>query len=130
MTLNLSALKFKPVSAKEREAKAAFRQWQAVFYTVRDLLWQGTKPQVFKDALESGTLEPLEPARKRIDGTYEPEKYDPAAVRELYSEAWEQFSADFDRAFAKATLDEMVQFAQSHYEMGLSDLLKLIACVA
>ena len=124
---SLSALKFRPESVREKAAKAAFRQWQAVFYTLRDLVWQSTKPQIFKEAIADGTLEPVEPKRKRMDGTYEPEKYDPVAVRELYAEAWEQFSTDFDVAFTKATLDEIVQFAKSHYEMGLSDLLKLNA---
>jgi hypothetical protein len=58
MAIKQSALssKFQVPTLKQREEKASFRRWQAVFYTVRFLQWERVKGHIFREALEFGTL--------------------------------------------------------------------------
>jgi len=127
MPINLKALStaHHVPSAKEREAKAAFRKWQAVFYSLRHLIWQTTKSNILKDAIADGTLEPCEPKKRRKDGTWTLPKYAEADIKQLYSEAWERFSEEFDMAFAGATLEELLEYAEHHFELGLEQLLEI-----
>ncbi|AFY61942.1 hypothetical protein [Synechococcus sp. PCC 6312] len=113
MSINLSALTIRPTSQKEREEKAAYRKWQGVFYTLRFLVWDNGKSQIIADALADGSIERTE------DG------FDPDDIKELYANAWKEFSDSFDKAFIKATVEEMVEFSQKHFGMGLDQLLDL-----
>lgn len=128
MPINLSALStaHQVPSLREREAKAAFRRWQAVFYTVRDLLWKASRSAIFKDAIADGSIQPIEPGYKDTkSGKWIGAIYDPEEVKALYSNAWENFQCEFDKAFAGATLDELVGFAESRFGTSLDELLKL-----
>jgi hypothetical protein len=116
MTINHNALssKFQVSSLKQREKDVAFRKWQAVFYTLRFLIWSDSKGRIFKDALDCGAIEEIAPG-----------EFDQDDIQQVYAEAWTEFQAEFDQAFIKATLDEMVEFAQSRFGMNLDDLLEL-----
>lgn len=116
MAINLSALSsaYQVPTLREREEKAAFRKWQAAFYTIRDLMWSAARGRIFKDAIASGILEPVRGG-----------EFDPNEVRQLYHEEWEKFLVEFDKAFAKATLDELVEFAESRWGLSLEQLLEL-----
>lgn len=118
MAIKQSALssKFQILTLKQREEKASFRRWQAVFYTVRILQWDQVKGQIFREALEFGTLT-----------EYAPGEYDPDEIKQLYAEAWEEFKAEFDAAFIQADLNELVEYAQKHFGTSLEDLLELNA---
>ena len=100
MTINHNALssKFQVPTLKEQEKKAAFREWQAVFYTLRHLVWVEVKKNILSDAITSGTVE-----RGDI-----PEE----VIKQLFSEAWEEFTAEFDAAMIKATVEEMVEYGK------------------
>lgn len=116
MAINYNALssKFQVSSLKQREKDATFRKWQAVFYTLRFLIWSDSKGRIFKDALDCGAIEEI--AR----GEFNQED-----IKQVYSEAWSEFTKEFDEAFIKANLEEMVEFAQSRFGMGEDDLLEL-----
>jgi hypothetical protein len=116
MPINHNALssKFQVPTYKHREQQAAFRKWQAVFYTLRFKIWDDSKSRIFTDALDCGAIEPIAPG-----------EFDPQDVQQLYSEAWDEFQEEYDRAFIKATLEEMVEFAQTRFRMSLEDLLEL-----
>ena len=118
MAINQSALssKFQVPTHKQREEKATFRRWQAVFYTVRSLQWVQVKGQIFREALEFGSL-----------GESAPGEYDPDDVKQLYAEAWEDFKVEFDAGFIHATLDELAAYAHKHFGTSLEDLLELNA---
>ena len=115
MTINHNALssKFQVPTLKEQEKKAAFRKWQAVFYTLRHLVWDKVRKPILSDAIASGTVE-----RGDI-----PEE----VIKQLFSEAWQEFNAEFDAAFIKATVEEMVEYGQQRIEakITLEYLLKL-----
>ena len=115
MTINHNALssKFQVPTLKEQEKKAAFRKWQAVFYTLRHLVWVKVKENILPDAITSGTVEPGDI----------PEEI----IKQLFSEAWEEFNAEFDAAFIKATVEEMVEYGKKRIkpEITLEYLLKL-----
>ena len=115
MTIDHNALssKFRLSTIKERQQKAAFKKWQAVFYSLRQLIWNETKRNILSDAIASGTVEPGDI----------PEE----VIRQLYSEAWAEFTAQYDRAFVKATVEEMVEYAREriHESITLEDLLEL-----
>jgi len=124
--INEKALgRFQVKSIKAREEGAAHRKWQACFYTLRHLIWQANKSQIFRDALERGILEPIAPPVRLKDGTYSKPEFDPDQIRQLYKEAWEEFVVSFDAAFIHASLDELVQYAKDHFGMDLDDLLAL-----
>ncbi len=116
MAINHNALssKFQVPSLRQKEQQVAFRKWQAVFYTLRFLIWNESKGRIFKDALDCGAIEPTAPG-----------EFNQEDIQQLYSEAWSEFQAEFDQAFVKATLEEMVEFAESRFGMGLEDLLEL-----
>lgn len=118
MAIKQSALssKFQVPTLKQREEKASFRRWQAVFYTVRFLQWEQVKGHIFREALEFGTL-----------SQYAPGEYDPDEVKQLYAEAWEEFKTEFDAGFVHATLEELVEYAHKHFGTSLEDLLELNA---
>ena len=115
MTINHNALssKFQVPTLKEQEKKSAFRKWQAVFYTLRYLVWVEVKKNILSDAIASGTVE-----RGDI-----PEDI----IKQLFSEAWEEFTAEFDVAMIKATVEEMVEYGKERIkpEITLEYLLKL-----
>ena len=124
--INEQALgRFQVKSIKAREEEAALRKWQACFYTIRHLVWQATKGQIFRDAIEKGILEPVAPPVRLKDGTFSKPEFDPDQIRQIYAEAWEEFTVAFDTAFIHATLDELVEYAQAHFGMGLKELLAL-----
>ena len=127
MPINLNALSsaHRVPSAKQRAAQATFRKWQAVFYTLRHLIWQTTKSNVLRDAIADGTLEPCEPKKRKKDGTWTLPKYDDEQIKQLYSEAWERYNEEFDLAFAGATLEELLQYAEEHFELSLEQLLEM-----
>ncbi|NJL03210.1 MAG: hypothetical protein HC910_22550 [Spirulinaceae cyanobacterium SM2_1_0] len=129
MSIEKSALstKFRPLSTRERDDQSAFRKQQAVFYTLRSLIWEESKGRIFKDAVDDGTLDPIAPPVRKADGFYSRPEYDSADVKQLYAEAWEQFKEEFDRGFIKATLEELVEFARKHYQHDLESLLALNA---
>lgn len=110
---NALSSKFQVPTLKEQERKAAFRKWQAVFFTLRHLVWKKVKDRILPDAITSGTVE-----RGDI-----PEE----VIKQLYSEAWEEFTAEFDAAFVQATIEEMVEYAKQRVkpEITLEYLLKL-----
>ena len=116
MTIDYNALssKFQVSSLKQREKDAAFRKWQAVFYTLRFLIWSDSKGRIFKDALDCGAIEEIAPG-----------EFSQEDIKQVYSEAWSEFTKEFDQAFIKATLEEMVEFARTRFNMGLEDLLEL-----
>ncbi|WP_036478527.1 hypothetical protein [Myxosarcina sp. GI1] len=115
MPINHNALssKFQVPTLKEQERKAAFRRWQAVFYTLRHLVWDKIRTNILTDAFASGAVE-----RGDI-----PEE----VIKQLYSEAWKEFEVEFDAAFIKATVEEMVEYAKERLkpEITLDYLLKL-----
>ncbi|HHP7231695.1 MAG TPA: hypothetical protein ACFCUY_12655 [Xenococcaceae cyanobacterium] len=111
---NAFSSKFQVPSLKKKEQQVAFRKWQAVFYTLRFLIWNESKSRIFKDALDCGAIEPIAPG-----------EFNQEDIQQLYAEAWNEFQVEFDQAFVKATLEEMVEFAQSRFGMGLEDLLEL-----
>ncbi|MEN9224962.1 MAG: hypothetical protein Q6M54_05765 [Thermostichus sp. DRC_bins_24] len=125
--INLKALPstFQVESIKTREQKATQRQWQACFYSVRQLIWDSCKGRIFKDAIEKVVLEPIAPPIRLKDGSYSKPEFDPNDIKQLYSEAWREFTASFDAAFIHATTEELVKYAEEHFGMGLSDLLEL-----
>ena len=116
MAINHNALssKFRVSSLKQREKDAAFRKWQAVFYTLRFKIWEDSKGRIFKDALDSGMIKEFAPG-----------EFDREDIKQVYSEAWSEFVTEYDVAFIKATIDEMVEFAHSRFNMSLEDLLEL-----
>ncbi len=106
--------KFKVPTQKEREKQAAFRKWQAVFYTVRYLMWTNVdKKAILREAIASGAIEPIAPGQCHEDD-----------IKQLYKEAWQEFTEEFDAAFVKATLEEMVEFSKTRFNMGLEELLE------
>jgi hypothetical protein len=113
MSINHDALssKFRVPTIKEREKKAAFLKWQAVFYSLPQLIWNQSQKNILKDAIASGTVEPGDIPEETI--------------RQLYSEAWAEFIVEYDAAFVKATVEEMVEFARTRFDMGLEDLIEL-----
>ncbi|WP_036478551.1 hypothetical protein [Myxosarcina sp. GI1] len=108
MTINHNALssRFQVPTLKEQERKAAFRKWQAVFYSLRQLIWDRTKNNILSDAIASGAVE-----RGDI-----PEEI----IRQLYSEAWQEFISEYDAAFVKASVEEMVEYAKERIEKTLT----------
>ena len=112
-----------PQTRKERDEQIAFRKWQAVFYTLRTLLWEDSKGRIFLDAIESGVLEAVAPFVKLPDGSLSRAEFDGDDIKELYSEAWEKFNTEFDEAFIKATLDEMVDSLNSQEVYSVSLVL-------
>ena len=116
MAINYNALssKFQVSSLRQKEQQVAYRKWQAVFYTLRFLIWNDSKGRIFKDALDCGAIEPIAPGEFNQDD-----------IKQLYSEAWAEFQDEYDRGFVKATTEEMVEFAPSRFGMGLEDLLEL-----
>lgn len=110
---NALSSKFQVPTLKEQERKAAFRKWQAVFFTLRHLVWEQSRRNILKDAIASGTVEPGDI----------PEEI----IKQIYSEAWQEFTAEFDAAFVKATVEEMVEYAKERIkpEITLEYLLKL-----
>lgn len=108
MTINHDALssKFRVSTIKEREKKAAFKKWQAVFYSLRQLIWNETKKNILPDAISSGAVEPGDI----------PEE----VIQQLYSEAWAEFTAEYDRAFIKATIEEMVEYARERIQESIT----------
>lgn len=137
MSIEKSALssKFRPLTTRvrprrpngQRDEQSTFRKQQAVFYTLRSLVWEESKGRIFKDAVDDGTLDPIAPPVRLKDGSYSRPEYDPAAIKQLYAEAWEQFKDEFDRGFIKASLEELVEFAHKHYQHDLESLLALNA---
>jgi len=126
--INTQALgRFQIKSIKAREQESKMRKWQAIFYTVRHLQWQAVKGQIFKDAIEKGILEPIAPPVRLKDGSYSRPEFDPDQIKQLYTEAWEEFTAAFDAAFIHATLDELIEYAKEHFAMGEKELLALNA---
>ncbi len=115
MTINHNALssKFQVPTLKEQEKKAAFRKWQAVFYTLRHLVWDKVRKNILTDAIASGTVEPGDI----------PEE----VIKQVFSEARQEFNAEFDAAFIKATVEEMVEYGKKRIkpEITLEYLLKL-----
>lgn len=113
MTINYNALssKFQVPTTKQRQKDAAFRKWQAVFYTLRYLIWSASKSNILKDAIANGTVQAGDIPNE--------------VIQQLYSEAWQEFTAEFDAAFIKATLEEMVDFAKSRFGYSLEELLEL-----
>ncbi len=108
MTIDHNALssKFQVPTLKEQEKKAAFRKWQAVFYTLRRLVWDKVRKHILTDAIASGTVE-----RGDI-----PEDI----IKQLFSEAWEEFTAEFDAAMIKATVEEMVEYGQQRIDSKIT----------
>ncbi len=94
MTINYNAFssKFQVSSLRQKEQQVAFRKWQAVFYTLRFLIWSDSKGRIFKDALDCGAIEPTAPG-----------EFNPEDIKQLYAEAWAEFQNEYDRAFVKAT---------------------------
>lgn len=129
MSININALpsNFQLDSLKSREKKAIERKWQACFYSIRQLIWEAGKGKIFKDALEKGILQPFAPPVRLKDGSYSKPEFDPEDVKQLYSEAWEEFTVSFDAAFIHGTLEELIEYAKDHFGMELDDLLELNA---
>jgi len=126
--INTQALgRFQIKSIKARKEEAALRKWQAIFYTIRHLQWQAVKTQILKDAIASGIIQPIAPPTRTKDGSFSRPEFDPDDIRQLYSEAWQEFTAAFDAAFVKATLEELIEYAQNHFGMGEKELLALNA---
>ena len=126
--INKQALgRFQIKSLKVREQETKLRKWQALFYTIRHLQWQAVKGQILRDAIAAGIIEPVAPPVRLKDGSYSRPELDPNDIKQLYSEAWQEFVAAFDAAFVHATLDELVQYAQEHFGMGEKELLALNA---
>jgi hypothetical protein len=127
--INLSALPttFQVESLKSKEQKATQRRWAACFYTIRSLIWEASKSQIFKDALERGAIQPIAPPKRLKDGSYSRPEFDPSDIQQLYSEAWEEFTTAFDAAFIHAKLEELIEYARDHFGMGLEELLELNA---
>jgi len=126
--INEKALgRFQVKSIKTREEESRMRKWQAIFYTVRHLQWQAVKGQIFRDALEKGIIAPIAPPVRLKDGSYSRPEFDPNDIRQLYAEAWQEFTTCFDAAFIHATADELVEYAQNHFGMGEKELLALNA---
>ena len=126
--INEKALgRFQVKSIKAREEETKLRKWQAIFYTIRHLQWEAVKPQIFRDAIAAGILEPVAPPVRLKDGSYSRPEFDPNQVKQIYAEAWQEFTVAFDAAFIHATVDEMVEYAQAHFGMGEKELLALNA---
>ncbi|AFY73526.1 hypothetical protein Syn7502_01457 [Synechococcus sp. PCC 7502] len=83
--------------------------------------------RVFRDAIEFGVIEAVAPPVKLPDGSLSRAEFDGDDIKELYAEAWEKFNAEFDEAFVKATVDEMVDFAGKHFGYKLKDLQEMNA---
>lgn len=118
---------FTPVSPREKVAKAEFRQKQAVFYTLRSLVWDQSKGNVFREALANGTIVAIAPGYRLPDGSYSRAEFDQDDIKDLYSNAQEEFNIQFDEAFIQATTDEMVAYSEKYFEKGLKDLLAINA---
>lgn len=129
MAINKSALSstFKPSTVREKQEQAQFRKWQAVFYSLRTLVWDDAKGRVFKEALENGVLREVAPGVRLPDGSYSRPEYDQDDISEVYTEARERFNKEFDDAFVKATIEEMVDFAKAHFGYDLEMLMELNA---
>ena len=126
--INEQALgRFQVKSISDREKEVAHRKWQACFYTIRHLLWEANKGKVFRDAIEKGVITPIAPPVRLRNGSYSRPEFDPNDVRQLYTEAWEEFTAAFDAAFIHASLDELIEYAKTHFGMGEKELLALNA---
>ncbi|MEO0804590.1 MAG: hypothetical protein AAFY57_20365 [Cyanobacteria bacterium J06642_2] len=127
MTLQLNALSstfaVAPVAQRKQEAK--LKAWQAVFFTLRSLCWEASKSKIFKDAIQNELLVPLAPGKRLADGTWSRPEYDQDDIKAVYSEAWTEFETQFDLAFAKATREEMLAYAQSRFEMTEAAILEL-----
>lgn len=127
MTLQLNALNstFKIAPVSKRKEEAEFKRWQAVFYTVRSLLWNASKSQVFKDGLQNQLIEAIAPGKRLEDGSWSRPEYDPEDIKALYSEAWKAFDAQFDEAFIQATREELLEYAQSRFGMSEAAILDM-----
>jgi len=129
MTINTNALSttFRPLSPKDKFAQAQFRKQQAVFYTLRFLVWEDAKSKVFKDAINDGSIEPIAPGVRLADGSYSRPEYDQDDIKDLYQTAQKDFNAEFDKAFVKGTIVELADYATKYFGKSLQDLLDLNA---
>ncbi|MEM1370518.1 MAG: hypothetical protein AAGG02_21485 [Cyanobacteria bacterium P01_H01_bin.15] len=127
MALNTNALSstFRIGTVRQREEQAAFRKWQACFYTIRHLLWSHSKGSIFREAVENGIIEPVAPGVREESGNWQQSEYDQDDIRDLYKEAWEQFTAEFDAAFVNAGQEELVSYSETHLGMNETELLEL-----
>jgi len=129
MSINKNALSssFRPISQSAKSAKAEFRKQQAVFYTLRSMIWEQSKGSVFRDALADGTIVAIAPGKRLKDGSYSKAEFDQDDISELYSNAQARYNDQFDQAFIKATTEEMVQYSEEYFGKGLDYLLNLNA---
>jgi hypothetical protein len=129
MTINTNALSstFRPLSPRDKVAQAEFRKSQAVFYTLRFLVWEDCKGKVFKDAINDGSITPIAPGVRMPDGSYSRPEFDQDDIKDLYTEAQRDFNEQFDSAFIKATIEEMADYATKYFGKSLQDLLDLNA---
>jgi len=114
MTINIKALSssFSPVSQRDKSEKAEFRKKQAVFYTLRSLVWEQAKGNVFRDALSDGRIVAIAPGKRLKDGSYSRAEFDPDDIKDLYSAAQAEYNIQFDQAFIHASTDEMVAYSE------------------
>ena len=127
--INTNALSstFRPLTPKDKAAQAEFRKQQAVFYTLRFLVWEECKGKVFKDAINDGSIEPIAPGVRLPDGSYSRAEFDQDDIKDLYTQAQQDFNEQFDNAFIKATTEEMADYATKIFGKSLQDLLDLNA---
>jgi hypothetical protein len=129
MTINTNALSstFRPLSPKDKTIQAEYRRWQAVFFTLRFLVWEESKGKVFKDAINDGSIEPIAPGVRLADGSYSRPEYDQDDIKDLYQTAQKEFNEEFDKAFIKGTIQELADYATKYFGKSLQDLLDLNA---
>jgi len=125
--INTNALSstFRPLSPKDKATQAEYRRWQAVFFTLRFLVWEESKGKVFKDAINDGSIEPIAPGVRLADGSYSRPEYDQDDIKDLYQTAQKDFNAEFDKAFIKGTIQELADYATKYFGKSLQDLLDL-----
>jgi hypothetical protein len=125
--INTSALlsTFKPDTLANQKTQVEYRKWQAAFYSNRTLMWQASKGKIFKDAIANGSISPIAPGHRNSDGSYSRPEFDEDDIKDLYSEAWSEFTDQYDEAFVHATIDEIGEYSQSHFGESLKDLISL-----
>ena len=127
MAINLQKLDsaFQAPTLDQKQEQKAYRKWQAVFYSLRTLMWEASKGKVFRDAIEDGTIEATTKANKLPDGTWSRAEFEEDDIKELYSNAWAIFTEQFDEAFIKAEIGELADFSESRFGQNMEQLLKM-----
>ena len=107
---------FRPTDVRRKQEEDKLKAWKAVFYTLRGLMWKESCKNLRRDGIDRGYL------IYNHDG--EPVTEDGLTILQYFDEHKSEFNESFDRSFANATLQELVDYTARKFGMNHQQIMQ------